>query len=190
MESHPFIKLFCCAIELLSMLPANVFVTGSHCMDHLRPLFWTKAENSMVTLLVSWSNMAFLARLAAANQHGSTALQSGMEPCLAFTSLAWQYKVEGRSQVKGALCAAIQAKNSTITKGGYTPFQLAFGRQPMFPDLLEENVEGNMSLRESLSLEGEVQRAAEMRAAARATLLRHDVQAKLRKALRRWPKGE
>ena len=105
-EPLHFIKLSCCAIELLSMLPANVFATGS------------------------------------------------------------------------------------ITKGGYTPFQLAFGRQPMFPDLLEEDVEGNMSLRESLSLEGEIQRAAEMRAAARATLLRHDVQAKLRKALRRWPKGE
>ena len=107
-----------------------------------------------------------------------------------FTSLAWQYKVEGRSQVKDALCAAVQAKNSTLTKGGYTPFQLAFGRQPMFPDLLEEDVEGNMSLREALSLEGEVQRASEMRAAARATLLRHDVQSKLRRALRRWPKGE
>ena len=81
-----------------------------------------------------------------------------------FTSLAWQYKVEGRSQVKDALCAAVQAKNSTLTKGGYTPFQLAFGRRPMFPDLLEEDVEGNMSLREALSLEGEVQRASEMRA--------------------------
>ena len=107
-----------------------------------------------------------------------------------FTSLAWQYKVEGRAQVKDALCAAVQAKNSTITRGGYTPYQLAFGRQPLFPDLLEEDVEGNMSLRESLSLEGEVQRAAEMRAAARATLLRGDVQAKLRRALRRWPKGQ
>ena len=107
-----------------------------------------------------------------------------------FTSLVWQFKIEGKSQVKDALCAAIQAKNSTITKGGYTPYQLAFGRHPLFPDLLDEDVEGNMSLREALTLEGEFQRAAQMRAAARATLLRHDVQAKLRKALRRWPKGE
>ena len=59
----------------------------------------------------------------------------------------------------------------------------------MFPDLLDSDVEGNLSLREALALEGEVQRA-EMRAAARATLLRHDVQAKLRRALRMWPKGK
>ena len=107
-----------------------------------------------------------------------------------FASLVWQFKVEGRAQVKDTLCAAVQAKNSTITKGGYTPYQLAFGRHSMLPDLLDEDVEGNLSLREALTLEGEVQRAAEMRAAARATLLRHDVQSKLRKALRRWPKGE
>jgi hypothetical protein len=106
------------------------------------------------------------------------------------SSLIWQYQAQGASQVKDCLAAAIQAKNSTLTKGGYTPYQLAFGRAPLFPDLLEEDVHGNLALRESLSTEGEVLRTAEMRAAARAALLRQDTLDKLKRALKSWPRGE
>ena len=70
-------------------------------------------------------------------------------------------------------CSYPSEKN-ILTKGGYTPYQLAFGRAPLFPDLLEEDMHGNLALRESLSTEGEVLRTAEMRAAARAALLRQD----------------
>ena len=106
------------------------------------------------------------------------------------TSLIWQYKAKGASQVKDCLCAAVQAKNMTLTRKGYTPFQMVFGRSPLFPDLLEEDTSGNMALRDSLTMEGEVSRAAEMRAAARAVLLRQDVQQKLKRALTRVPRGE
>ena len=108
----------------------------------------------------------------------------------ACTSLIWQYKAKGRTEVKDCLAAAIQAKNMTISRKGYTPYQLAFGRQPMFPDLLDESITANMSLRDALGVEGEVRRAAEMRTMARAVFLRQDVQEKLRRALKRWPRGE
>ena len=49
------------------------------------------------------------------------------------TSLIWQYHAKGASQVKDCLCAAIQAKNMTLTRKGYTPFQMVFGRSPLFP---------------------------------------------------------
>lgn len=90
--------------------------------------------------------------------------------------------------MKEALACAIQAKNQTITRGGLTPYQMVFGRAPLFPDLLEEDSTGNMALRESLSTEGEV-RSAEMRAAAKISLMRQDCQDKLKRALRRWPRG-
>ena len=61
---------------------------------------------------------------------------------------------------------------------------------PIFPDLLDEDTTGNLALRESLSTEGEVARSAEMRAAAKISLLRQDCQDKLKRALRRWPRGE
>ena len=60
----------------------------------------------------------------------------------------------------------------------------------LFPDLLEEDMHGNLALRESLSTEGEVLRTAEMRAAARAALLRQDTLDKLKRALKSWPRGE
>ena len=108
----------------------------------------------------------------------------------ACTSIIWAYKAEGRDQMKQCLCAAVQAKNCTLTRKGYTPYQLVYGRHPTFPDLLDEEVDGNLSLRQSLTLDGEVARGDEMRAAARATLLRQDVREKLRRALKRWPRGE
>ena len=92
--------------------------------------------------------------------------------------------------MKDCLAAVIQAKNMTITRKGYTPYQLACGRHPMFPDRLDEGITANMALRDALGIEGEVGRAAEMRTMARAVFLRQDVQEKLRRALKRWPRGE
>ena len=108
----------------------------------------------------------------------------------ACSSLVWQYQATGLSEVKDCLAAAVQAKNMTITRKGYSPYQLAFGRAPFFPDLLDEDVEGNLSLRQAMTLEGEVARQSEMRASARAVLLRQDTQDKLRRALQRWPRGD
>ena len=122
-------------------------------------------------------------------QHGF-AERHGAVMGSACTALIWQYKAKGRQEVKDCLAAAIQAKNMTMTRKGYTPYQLAFGRHPMFPDLLDDEVANNLPLRDSMGIDGEVRRAAEMRAAARAVFMRQDVQDKLRRALKRWPRGE
>ena len=108
----------------------------------------------------------------------------------AVSALIWEYKAKGREEVKDCLAAAIQGKNQTVSRNGYSPYQMVFGREPTFPDLLDESSTGNLSLRQALSHEGEVQRSAEMRVAAKAALLRQDCQEKLRRALRRWPRGE
>lgn len=34
--------------------------------------------------------------------------------------------------------AAIEEQNQTITRGGFIPYQMVFGRTPLFPDLFEE----------------------------------------------------
>lgn len=122
-------------------------------------------------------------------QHGFAERHGGLLG-QAWHSVIWQYQVKGKQDMKGALAAAVQAKNQTVTRGGYTPYQMVIGRTPMFPDLLEEDATGNLALRESLAQEGEVQRNAELRAAAKIALLRQDCQDKLKRALRRWPRGE
>lgn len=77
-----------------------------------------------------------------------------------------------------------------MTRGGHTPYQIVFGRAPLFPNLLDDGATSNLALRESLSTEGEVMRSLEMRAAAKISLMRQDCQDKLKRALRRWPRGK
>ena len=79
--------------------------------------------------------------------------------------------------MKLALSAAVQGKNATITKDGYTPAQRVFGHEVRFPGLTEE--EEAASFAEALGAEGEVARAHKMRMTARMALLRSDVQEKL-----------
>ena len=45
----------------------------------------------------------------------------------------------------------------------------------------------DLAVQQALGTEGEVARTAEMRAAAKAVLLRQDSQEKIKRALRRWP---
>ena len=122
-------------------------------------------------------------------QHGFAERHGGLLGH-AWHALVWQYQAKGRAEMKDTMVAAVQGKNQTITRGGFTPYQMVYGRAPLFPDLLEEDGTGNLALRESLTQEGEVQRCAEMRAAARVALLRQDCQDKLKRALRRWPRGQ
>ena len=96
-----------------------------------------------------------------------------------------EHQTEGFSAMKLALSAAVQGKNATITKDGYTPAQRVFGHEVRFPGLTEE--EEAASFAEALGAEGEVARAHKMRMTARMALLRSDVQEKLRRAVLRKP---
>ena len=85
--------------------------------------------------------------------------------------------------------AAMAAKNSTISKDGYTPCQRLFGTDVRFPGVTDE--EERLSFAEALGTEGEVARAHRMRLTAGKALLRSDVQEKLRRAILRRPaKGQ
>ena len=99
-------------------------------------------------------------------------------------------QLTGRAQMKLGLSCACQAKNGIISRGGHSAHYLVFGRQAAYPELLDDEVWSRKSLGFALSIEGEVSRAAELRAAAKVALLRGDVLEKIRRALRRAPAGE
>ena len=99
-------------------------------------------------------------------------------------------QLTGRSQMKLGLSCACQAKNSVISRGGRSAHFLVFGRQAAYPELLDDEVWARKSLGFALSIEGEVARAAELRAASKVALLRGDVLEKIKRALRRAPAGE
>ena len=92
--------------------------------------------------------------------------------------------------MKVALACALQAKNATVSRRGHSARQLVFGRQCYMPELLDEETWGAAAIGQALSLEGEVARQAELRAAAKMALLRSDIHEKLKVALRRAPGGQ
>ena len=85
---------------------------------------------------------------------------------------------------------AIQAKNEVITRKGYSANALVFGRQSNFPSLLDDESHTMTTLGQALSLDTEVARQSEMRAAAKRALLHQEAQEKLKKALTRRPGGQ
>ena len=78
------------------------------------------------------------------------------------------------------------AKNSTITRDGYTPNQRVFGVECRWPSLTDESVAPSFA--EGLSIDSEVSRAHNMRATARLALIRQNVREKVRRAILRKPK--
>ena len=117
-------------------------------------------------------------QLSLAERHG------GML-ALIVDSIVTEHQIEGFSDMKRALAAAIAAKNMTVSKDGYTPCQRLFGSDVRFPGLTDE--EERLSFAEALGTEGEVARAHKMRMTARMALLREDVQSKLRRSILRRP---
>ena len=109
---------------------------------------------------------------------------------VAVQAVVEEKQLTGRLQLKLGLAAACQAKNSVISRGGHSAHFLLFGRQACFPELLDDDVWSRKSMGFALSIDGEVARAAELRAAARIALLRGDVLEKIKRALRRAPAGE
>lgn len=111
-------------------------------------------------------------------QHGFSERHGGLLGH-AWHALIWQYQAKGKEEMPMPFKERIKP-----SRGEASP-----RTRSSFPDLLEEDSTGNLALQESLSTEGEVQRSAEMRAAAKLALMRQDCQDKLKTALRRWPPG-
>ncbi|CAE7891118.1 TY1B-ER1, partial [Symbiodinium necroappetens] len=108
----------------------------------------------------------------------------------AWAAIIAEYQSCGRTEMKTALACAVQGKNSVVSRSGHSAQLLAFGRQACFPDLLEEDIWSSASLGHALSIDSEVARMSEMRAAAKVALLRGDIRDKIKRALRRAPAGE
>ncbi|CAE7228738.1 RE1, partial [Symbiodinium sp. CCMP2456] len=106
---------------------------------------------------------------------------------VAWTAIIEDMQVVGRKAMKTSLSCSLQAKNATVSRKGHSAYHLVFGRQAFFPELLDEETWHSASMGFALSVEGEVSRQAEMRAAARVALMRGDIHERLKKALRRAP---
>ncbi len=86
-----------------------------------------------------------------------------------------------------ALAAAVEAKNEVMTRRGYSPNQMVFGKNITYPELLGEEDVDPVTLSQNLDVDCEMAKRSKMRQTARATLLRDDVQDKLKRALQRKP---
>ena len=100
-------------------------------------------------------------------------------------AIVHEHSLEGYHAMKKGLAAAVQAKNATLTKDGFTPNQRVFGYECKWPTLNDEEVK--LSFAEGLSVESEVSRAHRMRTTARVALIRNDVREKMRRSVLRKP---
>ena len=117
-------------------------------------------------------------QLAAGERHGGL-LADLMQ------AIVHEHSLEGYHAMKEGLAAAVQAKNATLTKDGFTPNQRVFGYECKWPTLNDEEVK--LSFAEGLSVESEVSRAHRMRTTARVALIRNDVREKMRRSVLRKP---
>ena len=100
-------------------------------------------------------------------------------------SIVDEHGCEGYKAMQEALAAATAAKNSTLTKDGYSPNQRVFGVELKWPSLTDEDCAPSFA--EGLSIDSEVSRAHRMRTTARMALIRQDVREKMRRAVLRKP---
>ena len=64
----------------------------------------------------------------------------------AWHALIAEYKAEDYTTMKQSLAAAVQAKNATVSRRGFSANVLVFGRPANFPDLLDDDVQDRTTL--------------------------------------------
>ena len=102
-------------------------------------------------------------------------------------SLIVEYNATSHSDMALTLAAAIEAKNEVVTRRGYSPNMLVFGKSISYPELLGEEEFDPVTVAQGLDVDTEVSRRSKMRQKARQVLLRDDVQQKMKKALQKNP---
>ena len=86
-----------------------------------------------------------------------------------------------------ALASALDAKNETVTRQGYSPNMLVFGTCINYPELLGEDDYDQATMAQAMDAECEMAQRSKIRNHARQVLLRDGVQQKLKRALQRRP---
>ena len=119
-------------------------------------------------------------QLAVGERHGG--ILGGL-----WRAVVHEHQCSDRESMKAALDAAVHAKNSTMTRNGFTPYQAVFGFHPRDPcSALQEDGQDNLPSAD-LGPDCEAGRAAAMRHTAKLAILRLDVKDKLRRAVTRQP---
>ena len=149
MQQRPFMLHSCWGTGMHPMWPRSSWGTGAHCMEAQRPSPTIKVESLMEPLLGGWSHRV---KPLGQDPLGSMVSASGTVPCLEQHAPHSSGVIRQRAGTRWNTAA----KNCTLTGKGYTPYQLVYGRHPTLPDLLDEEVDGNLSLRQSLTLDGGV----------------------------------
>ena len=97
--------------------------------------------------------------------------------------MVYQFGISGRKDCK-KLCALVcQAKNATLTRAGLTPEQAVFGRPLMWTESANRDDEEIMLA--ALGRDGELWKAAQIRAVAKIAFISRDAFAKTKRVLMR-----
>ena len=102
-------------------------------------------------------------------------------------ALVVDFRIESRHDMAVSLAAAVDAKNETITRQGFSPNVLVFGKSISYPELLADGDYDAVTMAQAMDVDCEMAKRSRMRNQARQVLLREDVQQKLKRALRRRP---
>ena len=105
-------------------------------------------------------------------------------------ALVVDFQVVSRQDMAVSLAAAVDAKNETLTRQGYSPNMLVFGKCISYPELLADDDIDPVTQAQAMDVDCEMARRSKMRNQARQVLLRDDVQQKLKRALQRRPASQ
>ena len=102
-------------------------------------------------------------------------------------ALVVEFNAVSREDMAVTLAAAIDAKNELVTRRGYSPNMLVFGKHISYPEMLGEDEYEPVTQAQSLDMDASMLQRSKCRHVARQVMLREDVQQKLRRAVQRKP---
>jgi len=105
-----------------------------------------------------------------------------------WSAVITEHRCEGRAEVKMALDAALMAKNTMVSRNGYSAYQALLGHEPRHPgSLLNDDDDTNLTGQQAIGQQGMIGHSAAMRHTAKMSVLKLDVSDKLRRAMTRGP---
>jgi len=100
-----------------------------------------------------------------------------------WAKMVYQFGIKGSKDTKRAIAICCQAKNATMTRNGISPEQAVFGRPLRWTE--SSNKDDEEIMMSALGADGEAWKSAQIRSAARISLINRDASDKIRRALMR-----